>query len=119
MNTIDDCVAAPLLDRAHLSRQTFGDTAFEAEILQLFLLECRQQIANLSTTADEKSWKLAVHTLKGSARTIGAARFASVCERAELRPFPAGSGVRQPLIAVIDAEFTKLADMISIVLGEA
>ena len=105
---LDGTNTTPRIDRAHLARQTFGDKAFEAEILGLFLAECRRQIANLKSAADEKAWILAGHTLKGSGRTIGAEAFAKLSERAESQPFLSGDDARKPLIAAIEAEFALL-----------
>lgn len=107
--TIEFFSTLPRLDREQLARQTFGDKAFELEILGLFLVESRRQIANLGAAADAKAWKLSAHTLKGSGRTIGAQRFAEICEHAEQQSFPATLAIRRALIAAIEAEFAALS----------
>lgn len=73
------------LDFAHLSRQTFGDRALEAEILSLFLQQVRSAGARLRTaSADER--KMLAHGLKGSARSIGAFELGDAAAALELAP---------------------------------
>ncbi len=65
----------PLIDRAYLDLQTFGDVALADELLDLFARQCTTlvpRIADVSRPAIERA-DLA-HTLKGSALGIGAAR---------------------------------------------
>jgi HPt (histidine-containing phosphotransfer) domain-containing protein len=59
----------------HLSHQTLGDSALEAELLSLFDRQARQFAHRLSSpmTPRESKWRADLaHTLKGSARAIGA-----------------------------------------------
>lgn len=64
-----------VVDLAHLARYTGGDAALNAEILRLFdgqASELVVQLKSILDARDAKSWKAAVHTLKGAARGIGA-----------------------------------------------
>lgn len=72
-----------VLDRDHLARYTLGDAALEREVLDLFVGQLPQTLAALQTSADPCAWKLAAHTLKGSARAVGAWQLADAAERAE------------------------------------
>ena len=68
---------APLLDRAHLDAQTFGDADLAREVLSLFEDQCRRllpALAAASRPAEERA-DLA-HTLKGAALGVGAMRVA-------------------------------------------
>lgn len=72
-----------VLDRPHLARYTMGDQALEAEILDLFVQQAPITIGRLRSATDEKQWREAAHTLKGSARAIGACRLAACAEDCE------------------------------------
>ena len=77
-------VKAVVLDRPHLARYTMGDAALEAEILELFVQQAPLTIGRLREAVDARQWREAAHTLKGSARAVGAwrlAAYAEACER--------------------------------------
>jgi HPt (histidine-containing phosphotransfer) domain-containing protein len=77
-----DEVEAPL-DLAHLRRFTMGDPKLELEILGLFADQLPITIDALKSASSEKDWRMAAHTLKGSARAVGAWQLASIAETAE------------------------------------
>lgn len=66
---IQDC--API-DMVHLSRQTFGDQKLELEILQLFLVQCRNANTQLSNVVDSEKIATIAHQIKGTAANMGA-----------------------------------------------
>ena len=75
---------APLLDRAHLDAQTFGDADLAREVLSLFEDQCRRllpALAEASRPAEERA-DLA-HTLKGAALGVGAMRVAEASDAVE------------------------------------
>jgi len=77
------------VDHAHLARYTFGNKALELEVLQLFADQAPEYLRQLRAATTEKAWRDAAHTLKGSARAVGAVRVADKAERAEaLRASP-------------------------------
>ena len=68
-------MAGAVIDLDHLARYTGGDQTLNAEILRLFDVQADELVARLQAileARDAKSWKVAVHTLKGAARGIGA-----------------------------------------------
>lgn len=67
------------LDRAHLARYTLG----ERELLQLFCAQSKLYLAQLRAAASDKEWRDAAHSLRGSARAVGAWRAAAAAARAE------------------------------------
>jgi HPt (histidine-containing phosphotransfer) domain-containing protein len=73
----------PALDLAHLRRFTLGDQALELEILDLFITQAPITLAALKSAITERDWRIAAHTLKGSARAVGAWPVAGIAERAE------------------------------------
>jgi HPt (histidine-containing phosphotransfer) domain-containing protein len=73
----------PPVDHAHLARYTFGNRALEVEVLQLFAAQAPDYLADLRAAQTEKAWRDAAHTLKGSARAVGALKVADCAERVE------------------------------------
>ena len=69
------------IDFEHLSRMTLGDPALECEVLTMFVTQSGKLLDQLATLPPEAS-SLA-HTLKGSARAIGAFAVAEAAARLE------------------------------------
>lgn len=77
------------VDLGHLRRFTMGDERLEIEILGLFADQLPITISALKNAQSEKEWGMAAHTLKGSARAVGAWSLATIAESAErLKPLP-------------------------------
>jgi len=76
---------APVIDPAHLARQTLGDPAFEAELLALFESQSARITAQLTAlgAGDAKLRGDLAHTLRGSALAIGAFRVARAAQAYE------------------------------------
>lgn len=72
-----------ILDRDHLARYTLGDSGLEREVLKLFIDQVPESLALLRGSRDADAWLRAAHTIKGSARAVGAWRLADAAERAE------------------------------------
>lgn len=72
-----------ILDREHLARYTLGDPALEREILYLFIGQLPATLASLQDCGCRGDWVQVTHTIKGSARAVGAWRLAEAAERAE------------------------------------
>lgn len=79
--TSDD-VAAPI-DHVYLARFTLGNAALEREVLDLFAEHAPTYLLHLMAAETERAWYEAAHTLKGSARAVGAWQVAVEAERAE------------------------------------
>ena len=71
------------IDWAHLSRCTMNDRALAQEVLGLFAMEAPRYLAELKAAASHKAWVAAAHTLKGSARAVGAWAIAECALAAE------------------------------------
>jgi HPt (histidine-containing phosphotransfer) domain-containing protein len=71
------------IDLVHLSRYTLGDRALEREALALFAAQSGIYLDRLHAAADDKQWHDAAHSLKGSAKAIGAFRVAAAAELSE------------------------------------
>jgi HPt (histidine-containing phosphotransfer) domain-containing protein len=74
--------SSAVLDEAHLGRMTLGDRHLEREILQIFVRQTAIMLERIGG-ADRPLAAASAHTLKGSARGIGAWRIAEAAERIE------------------------------------
>lgn len=71
------------VDLDHLRRYTLGDRVLELEILGLFADQLPITIGAMMNAPSDKEWGIAAHTLKGSARAVGAWTLAAIAESAE------------------------------------
>jgi hypothetical protein len=74
--------AEPAIDLCHLSRMTLGERELEREVLRLFALQSDLLLEKMRHTAPVVVGAHA-HTLKGSARGIGAWKVAHAAEEVE------------------------------------
>lgn len=70
------------IDMDHLRRMTMGDSAVEREVLAMFAAQAAELVERLAAAPADAD-RLA-HTLKGSARAIGAFRVAEAAADLEL-----------------------------------
>jgi HPt (histidine-containing phosphotransfer) domain-containing protein len=75
----------PPIDVTHLARMTLGDHALEREVLALFDRQIDMLIARMGEVGPSGVAALA-HTLKGSARGVGAWPMARAAEAVEAAP---------------------------------
>lgn len=71
------------IDLQHLNQYTGGDLELEQEIYGLFREQIRIWLRLLTADGDTEAWASAAHSLKGSARGLGAHSLATACEAAE------------------------------------
>ena len=71
------------INRSYLARFTLGNAALEREVLELFAAQMPLYVEQLRAATGNKEWKLAAHTIKGSAMAVGAQRLASLATSAE------------------------------------
>jgi HPt (histidine-containing phosphotransfer) domain-containing protein len=69
------------IDVAHLRRMTLGDASLERDVLDRFVTQARRLIVALAALPADSA--ALAHTLKGSARAIGAIRVAACADAAE------------------------------------
>ena len=73
----------PVIDRAHLDRMTSGDRDLQVEVLGLVREQASMWVRLLDPGNETADWLVAAHTIKGSARGIGAWELARICGAAE------------------------------------
>lgn len=92
-----------LFDARHLATYTLGDAAIEQEVLPLFLDHAMAVLSRLREAGSEKEWREAAHSLKGSARGVGA--FVVGASAAALENYAAfASNDRAALLAGLELE---------------
>ncbi len=80
---IDAPAQSDLFEPAQLRRQAMGDATLMHEVLVMFRDHARALIAELDATGDLAAWRMAAHSLKGTARTVGAHVLAALAAEAE------------------------------------
>lgn len=75
------------VDLVHLARYTMGNRELEHEVLNLFAKQSVIYLERLRKAADKQTWQEAAHTLKGSARGIGAWQIAEIVSAIEQLSF--------------------------------
>ena len=99
------------IDLVHLARATLGDRSLEREVLQLFDRQSTLLIARLRN-AGPGGVAMIAHTMKGSARGIGAWRVARAAEAVELADDMEIGGALARLAAATDEARAVIADLL-------
>jgi HPt (histidine-containing phosphotransfer) domain-containing protein len=82
-NSTPNIAPGPVIDRAHLDRMTGGDASLAVEVLDLFCEQVSMWQRLIDPDSRMEDWLVGIHTVKGSARGIGAWDLAEVCNGAE------------------------------------
>jgi HPt (histidine-containing phosphotransfer) domain-containing protein len=90
------------IDRAHLARYSLGSPTLEREILGLFLAQLPLSIEQLQFAATDREWQVAAHTIKGSARAVGAWQVARLAQEAEQTSGAADEDERDRLLSALE-----------------
>ncbi len=102
------------IDLEHLSRMTLGERSLERELLQLFDRQAVMLIGRMRA-ATPPLVAASAHTLKGSARGIGAWPVARAAELVELAASTSGAdleGALRGLALAIDEARAVIADLL-------
>lgn len=99
----------PAIDLAFLQRYTLGDSALQQEILELFSAQLETSIGKLRAAETAQDWLRATHTLKGSARTVGAGALADSAQNAEAISDPSDAECRRRALAELESEARAVA----------
>ena len=93
--------AAPIA-RVHLSRYTLGSPELEREILGLFVAQLPLSIEQLRFAVTDREWQVAAHTIKGSARAVGAGEVGRLALEAEQLPAVEDDAERARMLAALE-----------------
>lgn len=83
LNRVDAAMPMQPIDLAYLDRTTFSDKELAAEVLGLFRASAGSYLEGLKSAQTEKDWYEAAHSLKGSAKAVGAFQLAQSAAAAE------------------------------------
>jgi HPt (histidine-containing phosphotransfer) domain-containing protein len=109
-------LADSALDERHLREMTLGDQSLEREVLQVFDRQITLMLQRMAR-AEPAHAAAAAHTLKGSARGLGAWRVAEAAERVEQAA--AGLGNLGQAIAELDVAAGEVRVAIEVRLQDA
>jgi len=101
------------IDLVHLSRMTLGDRGLEREVLALFDRQATVLVSRMRS-ASPGSVTTVAHTLKGSARGVGAWRVAAAAEAVEVAASGEGdlAAAITRLAAVADEARAVIAELL-------
>ena len=101
------------IDLVHLSRMTLGDRGLEREVLALFDRQATVLVSRMRS-ASPGSVNAVAHTLKGSARGVGAWRVAAAAEAVEVAASSEGdlSAAITRLAAVAEEARAVIAELL-------
>jgi HPt (histidine-containing phosphotransfer) domain-containing protein len=103
------------IDIVHLRRMTLGDAALEREVLTMFSAQASRLVKGLAAMASDAP--ALAHTLKGSARAIGA--FAVADAAAHLETLIRSGGQTAEALSELDDAVTQARAAIEAMLGES
>lgn len=106
------------VDLVHLSRYTLGNRSLEREVLSLFLTQSAIYLQRLKEAGADKDWVDAAHTIKGSAKSIGAWQLARSAETAEAMRGNARKSGSSRLLAELERLMGETNSYIESLLGE-
>ena len=83
MSSIEPMTDSREIDFDHLNQYVGGDADLTREIFGLFRNQVEMWGKGLQADAEDEIWASVTHSLKGSARAVGAMSLAEACEKAE------------------------------------
>ncbi len=104
------------IDYAFLDRYTGGDNQIRQDVLRIFRSQARLWLAEFDPALPDVSWYALSHSLKGSARGIGAFALADLAETAEAMDH--GSQGKEACLAARTAILEDIAEALDEVQAE-
>ena len=101
-----------IFDRSHLAQYTMDSPDLEREIVGLFVAQLPAILERLQNGESRDDWRIATHTLKGSALAIGACKIGDLAKKLEPVNIPEQKARRKKLLSgLVRAvnEFDKMA----------
>jgi HPt (histidine-containing phosphotransfer) domain-containing protein len=103
-----------IFDRGHLNHYTMNIPGLDAEVVGLFLAQLPETISMIEAARTASDWKLATHTLKGSASSVGARRINQLAASLEDLTVDGEEGLKALRIQMLKAaaaEFRETAGL--------
>lgn len=109
MSSICDMTDSSEIDFDHLNQYVSGDPELTREIFGLFRNQVEMWGRGLTADADDEIWSSVTHSLKGSARAVGAVGLAEACEKAEdLVGDDRRPGAREVAVEALEARISQV-----------
>ena len=86
-------------DRSHLAQYTMDSPELEREIIGLFVAQLPGILDRLQNTDSNADWRIATHTLKGSALAVGAYKIGELAKKLEPLNRPDQDAKRKKLLS--------------------
>lgn len=105
-------LAPVIFDRAHLAQYTMDSPELEREIIGLFVDQLPAILERLQNASSSAEWRIATHTLKGSALAVGAYKIGALAKKLEPANSPEQETKRKKLLSGLAravAEFDEMA----------
>jgi HPt (histidine-containing phosphotransfer) domain-containing protein len=80
---MNESESKPEIDFEHLKQYVGDDIDLTKEVFGLFKHQAEMWLLGLQPDADDDHWVSVMHSFKGSARAVGAANLAALCEKGE------------------------------------
>ena len=106
------------VDLVHLSRYTLGNRDIEREVLELFRTQSSLYLRKLKDAMSNRAWREAAHTIKGSARGIGAWHVATAAAAAEALENAAENVGREETLDELAVQIDEANGFIAAVLSD-
>lgn len=100
------------IDLVQLASNTLGNRDLEVQVLRLFKSQSTTTLERLADEADPTVRLDLVHTLKGSARAVGAEKVAGVCEVLEGDMRVSANAATEGLVAAVDEANSYIRDLL-------
>ena len=102
------------IDFDHLNRYVGGDRDLTREVFGLFRNQVEMWGKGLKADVDDEVWESVTHTLKGSARAVGAMALSEACENAEsITGDDRRPGAREVAVELIEQKIDRVLSEIS------
>jgi len=88
-----------VFDRSHLAQYTMDSPDLEREIVGLFIAQLPAILDRLQNVSSRDDWRIATHTLKGSALAIGACKIGDLARKLEPVNNPEQEAKRRKLLS--------------------
>ena len=101
------------IDLVQLATNTLGNRDLEVQVLHLFQSQSSSTLDRLASETDLQVKLDLVHTLKGSARAIGAERVANACEILEGKMKTSGDAATEGLVLAVNEANSYISDLLA------
>lgn len=106
-------MGADVFDRSLLRRYTLDSYELEREVIKLFLDQLPVTLTMLKNVTSQADWKLATHTLKGSAAAVGATHINQLAYELEQLLFIENGPVAKRKVADLEAAAEQFKEAVA------